>query len=239
MINIFISDLHLESLRIDITDIFLNFLKTKARQADRLFILGDFFEVWLGDDDLNPFSLKIMSALRDATQQGLAIFIMHGNRDFLLGKKFLNDTGCILLPEEHVIDINGTRILLMHGDTLCTLDKKYLAARKKMRNWFFQKLILWKSLEKRKALAAKYREASKSHTSTAAEHILDVTQKEVERVMRKHGVQHLIHGHTHRPAVHTFQLDGLPATRTVLGAWHEKGNVLIWDEKGKKELIDF
>lgn len=230
MVNLFISDLHLEPSRPDITELFFSFLKKHTQPNHTLYILGDFFEAWIGDDDLSPFNLSIINALQNATTQGLAIFIMHGNRDFLIGKKFLKMTGCQLLPDEYVIDLNGKRTLLMHGDTLCTEDVKYLKFRKKMRNWFVQKIILMQSFKKRQAMAARYREGSKQHTSMAAQNIMDVTQAEVERVMQKHQVQHLIHGHTHRQAIHTFELNKFPATRTVLGAWHERGNALVCDE---------
>lgn len=233
MIHLFISDLHLDRSHPSIANIFVSFLKKHTRPNHTLYILGDFFEAWIGDDDMSLFNLSIMDALKTATSQGLPIYIMHGNRDFLIGKKFLKYTGCQLLPDEHVIEINDKRVLLMHGDTLCTEDEKYLKFRKKMRNWFVQKIILLQSLKKRQAMAARYRAGSKQHTSMAAENIMDVTQAEVERVMQKHNVQHLIHGHTHRQAVHEFQLNGEPATRTVLGAWHEHGNALVCDENGE------
>jgi UDP-2,3-diacylglucosamine hydrolase len=162
---------------------------------------------------------------------------MHGNRDFLLGKKFMRMTGCHLLPDEYIVSLFGDAVLLMHGDTLCTEDKAYLKFRKKARCWFMQKLFLCKSLVKRQAIAARYREASQAHLAKTPDYIMDVTQAEVERVMQKHGVQHLIHGHTHREAVHAFQLNQKSATRTVLGAWHERGHALICQTDGSRELI--
>jgi UDP-2,3-diacylglucosamine hydrolase len=234
-----ISDLHLDDARSEITELFLKFLKVKAINAKALYILGDFFEAWIGDDNLTDFNLKIMNALLEATQQGLPIFFMRGNRDFLIGKKFLKATGCQLLPDEYVIDLFGVPTLLMHGDTLCTLDKKYMKFRKKSRNWFVQKLFLMRSLKTRRALIKQYREASQAHISTLPDHIMDVTQAEVERVMLKHGVQHLIHGHTHREAIHTFDVADRQATRTVLGAWHDDGNVLVCEPNGKNSLVHF
>lgn len=236
MNTLFISDLHLEENNPEIADIFFNFLKNEAMQAEALYILGDFFEAWIGDDDLTPFNQKIISALRDATDQGLPIYLMHGNRDFLIGKKFLRATGCKLLPDEFVVNLYGVPTLLMHGDTLCTLDVKYLKFRKKSRTWLYKKLVSFKSLESRRALAAKMRAASKEHTRTADRYIMDVTQEEVERVMSKHHVQHLIHGHTHREAVHPFTLQGKPATRTVLGPWHECGSVFVCSDDGSRVL---
>ncbi len=234
-----ISDLHLDDTRSNITDLFLRFLKDKAQHAKALYILGDFFEAWVGDDNLTDFNLKIMHALRESTQNGLPIFFMPGNRDFLIGKKFIKATACQLLPDEYVVDLFGVPTLMMHGDTLCTLDKKYIKFRKKSRNWFMQKLFLMRSLKTRRALVKQYREASRIHISTLPDHIMDVTQTEVERVMLKHGVQHLIHGHTHREAIHTFDLAGKSATRTVLGAWHDDGNVLVCEPGGKNSLEHF
>jgi UDP-2,3-diacylglucosamine hydrolase len=236
--NLFISDLHLEDSRPDITDIFFRFLQGDARQADNLYILGDFFEAWIGDDNLTDFNRSVIAELRKATAAGLPIYIMHGNRDFLLGKRFLKATGCQLLPDEYVVNLAGTPTLLMHGDTLCTTDIAYLKFRKTSRNWFMQQLFLLKSLKKRQAIAADMREKSKAYTSTAPEKLMDVTQEEVARVMLKHKVQHLIHGHTHRPAVHQFELAGKSATRTVLAPWHEHGSVLICDASGKQAVQD-
>ena len=237
MTKMFISDLHLEEDRPEITNIFLLFLQRCAKEADTLYILGDFFEAWIGDDDLTPFHLQIIQALFQATQQGLKIYFMRGNRDFLIGKKFLRASGCQLLSDEHVINIANTPILLMHGDTLCTEDKAYLKFRKKARCWLVQQIFLLKSLEKRREIAKRYRDASKVHTSTAPDYLMDVTQAEVERVMLKHGAYHLIHGHTHRPNVHSFQLNGLPATRTVLAAWHDEGSVLVIKENGERGIV--
>lgn len=234
---LFISDLHLDKNHSDIAEIFQRFLSQQAKHAKALYILGDFFEAWIGDDDLTDFNKSIIKALKDSTDSGLPIYFMHGNRDFLIGKKFSQATGCKLLPEEYVVDIYGTPTLLMHGDTLCTRDVKYLKFRKKVRCWLVQKFILLKSLEKRRAIADHYRAGSKSHVAMLPDNIMDVTQEEVERVMKKHQVQHLIHGHTHRQAVHTFELNHKLATRTVLGAWHEFGNVLVCDESGKQEFV--
>ncbi len=237
MINLFVSDIHLEESRPDIAEIFFRFLSQDVKHADALYILGDFFEAWIGDDDVTDFNTQIMDMLLSVTKTGFPIYLMHGNRDFLLGKKFLKKTGCRLLPDEYVVDLAGTPTLLMHGDTLCTADIAYLKFRKTSRNWFMQQLFLWKPLKKRQAIAANMREKSKLYTSTASAAIMDVTQAEVERVMQKHHAQHLIHGHTHRPAVHHFELNQLPATRTVLAPWHECGSVLVCDDAGKQEVI--
>lgn len=236
MKTLFISDLHLEEQYSNVANAFFDFLKNHTKDADALYILGDFFEVWIGDDDLSPFHLRVINALSDATKH-LPIFIMHGNRDFLLGKKFMKMTGCKLLPDEYVVNLYGERILLMHGDTLCTQDVEYLKFRKKVRNWFVQKLFLLKSLKKRRSIADNMRNASKEHTKKIAYDIMDVTQSEVERVMQKHQVNYLIHGHTHREGIHNFLLNNETATRVVLGAWHERGSVLVYEKKGAKKLL--
>ncbi|OGT53295.1 MAG: UDP-2,3-diacylglucosamine diphosphatase [Gammaproteobacteria bacterium RIFCSPHIGHO2_12_FULL_42_13] len=235
----FIADLHLTEEQKNITQLFLTFLKTCGRDVDALYILGDLFEVWIGDDDSSAFHAQIKAALRQATENGLSIYLMHGNRDFLIGKKFMRDTGCRLLTDPCVINLYGVSILLMHGDTLCTQDMDYLKFRKKARNCLLQRLFLWKSLKKRRAIAAKMREVSRQHTSTTPDYIMDVTQNEVVRVMKKYQVQYLIHGHTHRPAMHEFTIDNQDVTRIVLGPWHEHGSALDWNQDGKKTLMEW
>ncbi len=237
MTILFISDLHLEENRPDINQVFFKFLTHEAKLAEALYILGDFFETWIGDDDLSDFHLSVINALNNAVKSGLPIYIMQGNRDFLLGKKFMQASACTLLADEHLINLYGIPTLLMHGDTLCTADIAYLKFRKKSRIWVYQKLFLLKSLEKRRAIATKMRAASQAYTSTTPGHVMDVTQAEVERVMKKHGVQHLIHGHTHRPAKHQFLLNGKPASRTVLGPWHDHGSALVCGDKGNQKVI--
>lgn len=238
MAIIVISDLHLQENQPEISDLFFKFLKTDAKYATSLYILGDFFESWIGDDDDSPFHQSIINALHNETRRGLPIYFMRGNRDFLIGKRFLKNTGCQLLPDEYVVNISGTPTLMMHGDTLCTQDVKYQKFRKKARNWLMQTLFLLKPLKTRQEMAKKYREASTLHISTLPEHIMDVTQSEVLRVMQKHNVNSLIHGHTHRQGVHQFESDGKKMTRTVLGAWHDKGNALIIKSNGEREFKD-
>lgn len=237
--TLFISDLHLEESRPDITQQFLQFLKTCEATVDALYILGDLFEVWVGDDDETLFHRDIIRALKSATAQGLPIYFLYGNRDFLIGKKFLRETGCQLLADEERIIIYGTPVLLMHGDTLCTHDVQYLKARKKGRNRFLQTLFLFLPLKIRKNFADKMRAKSTLHTRSTTQEMMDVVQEEVARVMQKHTVKYLIHGHTHRPAIHKFSLNKTDATRIVLGAWHQRGNALIWSESGKKEWLEF
>jgi UDP-2,3-diacylglucosamine hydrolase len=235
--TLFISDLHLEENRPDITRQFLQLLHNCDSSVDALYILGDLFEAWIGDDDDTPFHREIIHALNAATQKGLPIYFMYGNRDFLIGKKFLRETGCKLLADEEKISLYGTPVLLMHGDTLCTQDIPYLKARKKGRNRFLQFLFLALPLKTRKNFANKMRAKSAQHTQSAPAEIMDVTQNEVERIMQKHGVNILIHGHTHRPAFHPFSMHGSTATRIVLAAWHDRGSMLMWDQTGKKEWV--
>ena len=235
--TLFISDLHLEENRPDITAQFSQLLRNCDSSVDALYILGDLFEAWIGDDEDTPFHREIIHALKSATQKGLPIYFMYGNRDFLIGKKFLHATGCKLLADEEKISLYGTPVLLMHGDTLCTQDKAYLKARKKGRNRLLQFLFLLLPLNWRRNFADKMRAKSAQHTQSASHEMMDVTQREVERVMQKHAVRTLIHGHTHRPAFHSFSMNNSTATRIVLAAWHDRGSMLVWDQTGKKESL--
>jgi UDP-2,3-diacylglucosamine hydrolase len=238
--TLFISDLHLDSQHPLITGWFLQLLKQDHSNVDALYILGDLFETWIGDDAKQEFHDEIIQALRTATQNGLPIYLMHGNRDFLIGRQFLQATGCQLLSDETIISLYGNNVLLMHGDTLCTRDTAYLKWRKIARNRLVQCLFLHLfPLHTRQKIANKMRAKSADYTQHAAAEIMDVTQEEVERVMKKHDVQFLIHGHTHQPNKHEFTLQQKPAMRIVLDAWHKQGNMLIWDSEGKKELIWF
>jgi UDP-2,3-diacylglucosamine hydrolase len=237
--TIFISDLHLDENQPGITQLALQFLNRLDTDVDAVYILGDLFEAWIGDDNITPFYSKIMDAFEAVTEKNIPLYFIHGNRDFLIGKKFSLQTGCVLLPEETKINLYGTPVLIMHGDTLCTKDQTYMRARKKMHNRFLQSIFLLLPLSLRKKIANKIRNSSREHTSSVSEEIMDVTQDEVERIMQKHDVSCLIHGHTHRPGFHEFLLRHTPAERIVLGAWHHYGNMLVWDETGKKELIEF
>lgn len=232
MTTLFISDLHLDGSRPDITDLFLKFLRQEARSASCLYILGDFFEAWIGDDDDDPHHAKVMAGLKELTGAGVPVSLMHGNRDFLIGEGFAARTGVKLLPEPTVLDLYGTPTLLLHGDTLCTDDKEYQMVRRMLRDPAWQKDYLSKSLTERRAIAAHAREQSKLHTAAKAEYIMDVNQKAVEDVMQKHGVDRLIHGHTHRPAVHRFTSEGRDKERVVLGDWYTQSSRLRWDSDG-------
>jgi len=217
--TLFISDLHLEESRPDITGAFLRFLKEKAPGAEQLYILGDFFEAWIGDDEHTPLQEQVAAALRTLSDNGTRIFLMHGNRDFLLGEDFCARAGATLLDDPTLIDLYGTPTLLMHGDSLCTADVEYQKFRANMRNPKTQKLILARPLKDRQQMARQLREMSMATNRDKAEGIMDVTPDEVVRVMEAHDVPRLIHGHTHRPAEHALKVNNKTAKRIVLGDW--------------------
>lgn len=227
-----ISDLHLEEQRPDITEAFLTFLRTRAPQASALYILGDFFEVWIGDDGMSPFQHQIADALRKLSERGTKVYLMHGNRDFLIGRAFCRAANCTLLKDPSLIEIEGQPALLMHGDSLCTLDVDYMKLRRWLRNPISLFILRHLPLATRHKLARKLRNESHAQTRMKAREIVDVTQTEVERIMHKYGVRTLIHGHTHRPAEHHFELNGKPAIRWVLGDWDKQGWALQIDDTG-------
>lgn len=234
MATLFISDLHLDARFPDITRQFLHFLEHDTADAKALYILGDLFEAWIGDDDPDPEKRRIVAALRALTSRGVACYLMHGNRDFLLGKRFSVETGITLLPDGTVIDLYGERVLLMHGDTLCTDDAAYQRLRRIVRNPLVRWILRRLPLNRRRKLAEKMRAGSKAHieqTGKTAAYIMDVNAQAVAAAMRAANVRILLHGHTHRPAVHRFELDGAQATRIVLGDWYEQGSIVRWDEK--------
>lgn len=229
----FISDLHLDPARPAATRALATFLDGH-RHCARLFILGDLFEAWPGDDDDSPLALEVTRLLRDFRAAGPALYILHGNRDFLLGAAFCAATGAVLLPDPSLIDLNGEPTLLMHGDSLCTLDADYQAFRRSTRDPAWQAGLLARPLAERRALATRLRADSREATSMKSEDIMDVAPAEVERVMQAHGVRQLIHGHTHRPMRHETRA-GL---RWVLGAWEHRGWA-IEASAGAIELTNF
>lgn len=232
---LFISDLHLEAERPDITRAFLHFLSTRARTAEALYILGDFFEAWIGDDGMDEFQHAIARALRELSDSGTRIYLMHGNRDFLIGQAFCREAGCTLLRDPSLIDLGGEKILLMHGDSLCTLDVAYMKLRRWLRNPLSLFILRHLPLATRYNLARKLRKESRAQTRMKASEIVDVTPSEVEKIMRDKGVRILIHGHTHRPAVHELEIDGRPARRIVLGDWDSQGWALEADSQGLQQ----
>jgi UDP-2,3-diacylglucosamine hydrolase len=227
MATLFIADLHLDPARPRITGLFENYLASdEVRHADALYILGDLVEAWIGDDDDAELPQRIAAATRAVRDVGVPVYFMVGNRDFLLGEAFAARAGMTLLDDGVVHDIDGHSTLLMHGDVLCTDDLAYQAVRRQVRTPEWQAQILSMPLEARRAFAAKARQDSMAHTGSTMESIMDVNAEAVADTMRTAGVDRLIHGHTHRPAVHRFELDGEPATRFVLGDWYEQGSVL-------------
>lgn len=238
MATLFIADLHLSTEEPAITAGFLRLLAGEARTADALYILGDLFEAWIGDDDPSPLHAKIASAIKALVDSGVPCYFIHGNRDFLVGKRFARRSGMRLLPEEHVLTLYGKRILIMHGDTLCTDDIGYLRFRAKVHQPWLQKLFLALPLSIRQRIAARMRAGSKASNQTKSEAIMDVNPQAVIDVMTRHHVHHLIHGHTHRPAIHELDIEHHPARRYVLGAWHDKGSMIKVSE-ANIELLFF
>lgn len=216
--TLFISDLHLDQARPETTRALANFLQ-RHRNCDRLFILGDLFEAWVGDDEDSPLATEVRQILGAFSAAGPSLYIMPGNRDFFLGREFCEQVGGQLLEDPTVVDLFGKPTLLMHGDSLCTADLDYQAFRSTTRDPLWQSQVLERSLAERRELAMELRTRSREATSNKAADILDVTPSEVDRVMRDHGVGQLIHGHTHRPAKHR----GACGTRWVLGDWTERG----------------
>lgn len=236
---LFISDLHLDNERPEIVHLFLRFLQERATQAEALYILGDFFEAWIGDDAV-PEDHPVIAALRAFTATGVPLYVMRGNRDFLLGERFEEMTGARLLPDPTVITLGNEPVLLMHGDSLCIDDTEYQQFRAMVHNPQWQAMFLAKSIEERLQMARQARQESTSRNSQlmeSQESIMDVNQGAVEQTMREHGVQRLIHGHTHRPNVHALTVDGQPATRIVLGDWYDQGSVLEYRD-GSYDLQD-
>lgn len=227
-----ISDLHLSPQRPDLCQAFLRFLDEKAAGAEALYILGDFVDAWIGDDDDTPLYQELAAALKALSARGTDIFFMHGNRDFLLGRRFARASGMKILPDPTLVDLYGTPTLLMHGDTLCSDDVEYQRFRSKARNRFLQWLFLALPLSRREQIARKLRGRSEQAKKDKPSMIMDVTPATVESVLRRHDYPRLIHGHTHRPARHEHRVDGRTCERWVLADWYEGGSYLICDPGG-------
>jgi UDP-2,3-diacylglucosamine hydrolase len=230
----FISDLHLSADRDDINQCLFKFLSEQAPKAEALYVLGDLFEVWIGDDDQNSFTLNIAKAFHALSQSGVPVYFIHGNRDFLIRQRFAKQAGFKILPEQLVIDLYGEPTLIMHGDELCTKDIDYQAFRKKARSWWWPRIMLSLPLSIRCKLAKKGRAISKQKQSKLNQEIMDVTPQEVVSVMQAHGVVKMIHGHTHRPAIHQLQVNNQHAQRIVLGDWYDQGSILQVSKDGLK-----
>ena len=235
MRKLFISDLHLYSGRPDLTRALLHFLTTTAQDCDQLYILGDLFEAWIGDDFIPDDLQPVIEALRKLSHSGCEVFFQHGNRDFLIGNRFAELTGARLLGDSEIIQLASGPALLMHGDQLCTDDVEYQALRQQLRNPQWQAVVLAKSVPERLEMAKQLRMASETHTADKAMTIMDVNPQAVADAMTAATSDLLIHGHTHRPAVH--QLDN-NKRRIVLGDWDNTGWYLEASEQGEK-LIEF
>jgi UDP-2,3-diacylglucosamine hydrolase len=233
---LFVSDLHLDGTAPPATETFLALLEGEARDCQGLFILGDLFDSWIGDDDAEPMRRRVCAGLKALTDAGVPCGVQHGNRDFLLGTGFVRLTGCELLPDPHVIEVGARRVVLSHGDALCTRDVAYQRFRGVVRRPLVQRGWLSLPLAARRGLAAWLRRRSRRHTRMLPEEIMDVTPGAVAQLLRDTGADMLIHGHTHRPGVHHFDVDGRACTRIVLGDWHQHGSVLVLNANAGHEL---
>ena len=225
MAILFVSDLHLSPERPEVTRAFLRFLEDQTNSTEALFILGDLFEAWIGDDDNCPAGADVQKAFKQLTDKGVALFIQHGNRDFFLGKRFMQATGATLLADEHLVEYDDQTVLVMHGDTLCTDDVDYIRFRQKVRHPITKFCLQLLPLKYRQKLASNMRAKSKAANANKPSEIMDVNSVAVDRVMSKHQVKTLIHGHTHRPNRHQHK----QGERIVLGDWHDKGWYVKWD----------
>lgn len=219
---LFISDLHLSPEQPETGRLFLRFLREQGKGIESLYILGDLFEVWLGDDAILPAYQPFLEALRDLGERGVSLHVMRGNRDFLMGESFASLTGATLLEDPTAVSLGGIPTLLMHGDLLCTDDVAYQEFRAMVHDPAWQRALLGKSMEERLNMARQLREESRSATRGKSAEIMDVNQETVEQFLREFGASQLIHGHTHRPAEHRFTLDGHPVTRFVLPEWSSR-----------------
>ena len=229
---LFASDVHLASHRPAAVAAFRGFLSGPVRRASRLYLLGDVFDLWLGDDDDRAPHPEVEAALAETIAAGVPVDLIRGNHDFLLGDAFAQRTGCRLVDEPHVVEVGSERVVLLHGDTLCTRDVEYQAFRRHARDPGNQRAFLARPMDERAREAARLRATSDSRTRLKPEDIMDVTGEEVERVLRQCGATRMIHGHTHRPAVHKHGLDTGLSTRIVLGDWYDQGTVAVWDQAG-------
>jgi UDP-2,3-diacylglucosamine hydrolase len=230
--TLFISDLHIDASRPAITEHFLKFLRTEAKDAEALYILGDLFESWVGDDAADPAQSAAIAGLRTLAGRGVPCFVMHGNRDFLLAAQFCGASGAALLPDPLIVTLYGEPVLVMHGDALCSDDLAYQRLRATVRDAEWQREFLALSVIERRALAEAARDGSRAHTAAMEYAVTDVNADSVAMALRNAGTDALLHGHTHRPAIHSLQVDGRVCTRIVLGDWYEQGSVLRWDRSG-------
>lgn len=234
MTTLIVSDLHLSAARPDRLALFFAFVDRARRTANAVYILGDLFDVWLGDDDDTEPHPQVVDSLRRLSEAGVALFVSHGNRDFLFGARFAKATGCSLLGDYATLDIHGERALLMHGDLLCTRDISYQRFRAVVRNPLVRATFLATPLAWRKWIARRTRSGTQASMQFKSDAIMDVEAAAVVGTMAAHGVTLLVHGHTHRPAVHHLEVDGRACRRIVLGDWYEQDSVLVCDERGQR-----
>jgi UDP-2,3-diacylglucosamine hydrolase len=234
--SLFASDLHLDSEAPWAIDAFLKFLAGRAREADSLYLLGDLFEAWIGDDDDDPANARACDGLAALSADGVAIYALHGNRDFLLGEGFEKRTGVKLLPDPVMVEVHGVPTLLSHGDVFCTEDWPYQELRSIVRRERWQRRFLSLPLATRRTLASAARAGSKEHTERQVPVLMDVNPDAVTRAMRATGARRLIHGHTHRPAIHRFEVDGKPGERVVLAPWYEAASCVAVGPGGVREI---
>ena len=232
MHTLFISDLHIDASRPAIGEQFLRFLRTEAQEAAALYILGDLFETWIGDDAPDAAQAKVTAGLKELTSGGVPCFVMHGNRDFLLSTDFCRMSGARILPDPITVTLHGESVLVMHGDALCTDDRAYQRLRATVHDADWQRQFLALPINARRALAGAARAGSEAHTAAMESAITDVNADSVAKALRASGTSTLLHGHTHRPAIHALEVDGRPRTRIVLGDWYDQGSVLRWDQNG-------
>jgi len=230
--TLFVSDLHIDADRPEITRQFLKFLEQEAAHAEALYILGDLFESWIGDDAPDADQSAVITGLAGLAARGVPCFVMHGNRDFLLGEAFCRQSGARLLPDPTLLTLYGERVLVMHGDALCTGDRAYQRLRATVRDADWQRRFLALSVAQRRALAGAARAGSRAHTAQLSGMIADVEPESVAAVLRASGTSSLLHGHTHRPGIFPLSVDGRPCARIVLGDWYTQGSVLRWSASG-------
>jgi UDP-2,3-diacylglucosamine hydrolase len=231
--SIFVSDLHLAPERPHINEVFFEFVRRTASRAEALYVLGDLFEYWIGDDNLDdPLNAAVAKSLAGLSTQGVAVFLMHGNRDFLIGKAFAARSGANLIVDPTLLALYGMRTLLMHGDTLCTDDVDYQKFRAQARDPKFQADFLAQPIAARKQRIGELRAINEQAKQAKNAEIMDVAPATVEEALRRYGYPRLIHGHTHRPARHVHMVDGHACERWVLNDWYERGGYLRCDERG-------
>ena len=232
MTQLFISDLHLDASRPEAIEAFEALLANEACKAERLYILGDLFESWIGDDQPGDVGLRVIKGLQKLHQSNTSCYFISGNRDFLIRNDFATAAGMHLLPDCALTEINGERTLMLHGDLLCTDDSRYLRFRKVVRSSLFQALFLALPARIREKIASNARDKSQLENAEKQPEIMDVSQRAVEQIMELYDIRTMVHGHTHRPAIHQFKLGNANATRIVLGDWYEQGSMLRWNANG-------